>query len=313
MMTVKPSKVALVTAISTENGSKLADFLRLIDYQVHGIKCGEKLGEEQLELPVRQAVTLHDGDLRDMNSLMRVMQATQPDEIYNLSSLAPSSSADINALCTLRLLQSVRESGLSNKTRFLNVLPQSHLVQSIDPRTTGALHAHLITTHFRETYGMYACNGVQPMRGGLFRGERLVARQFTQALADMACGHEDSFFVESFNTLGHWGQPLLAARMQWLMLQQPKAGDSLLSPGAPQTLRQFMASTAAEHGIQLTFKGQGEDEYAVVVAVDQAKAPALSEGQVILGILPKQGSGEGSVNVTRKIDCEIIDFADFVI
>ena len=208
-------------------------------------------------------------------------------------------SADVDALGTLRLLQCIRAVGLEKKTRLLNAstsemkeyLQQKHLspcrlANVANPQVIAQLYAYLMTAHYREAYGMYACNGVWFNPESPCNGERLVTHHIAQSVFNMAHGHDDCLFVENFDTLRDWAPSSGAARMQWLMLQQPKASDSLLTTGAPQTLRQFISETAAKHGIQLAFKGKGQDEYAVVVAVNPNKAPALQVGQVVVGVQP---------------------------
>jgi GDPmannose 4,6-dehydratase len=308
----KPPQVALITAIDSEDGDLLAAYLLVKNYQVHGIKCCVPLSgsDPQAHAHVRQGVTLHAGNLSDTNAIMKIIKKTKPDEIYNLSGIVQADTAttsllqtaNVHTLGTLRLLQGIRESGLGKKTHFLNVSTSEMKEFSLQktqpkgkasaysPEFVNQLHAYLITAHYREAFGMYACNGVQFNPEGPCSGERLVTHQITQSLAKIAQGHDDSLMVESLDTLRDWTPPHFAAQMQWLMLQQSKPSDSLLTNGAPQTLREFIALTAAEQGIQLAFKGTGQDEYAVVVAANPDKAPAIDVGQVILGVLPKQAA-----------------------
>lgn len=304
-----PAKVALITAIDSEDGDLLAEFLLDKHYDVHGIKRSATACDGPERLPARQGVTLHAGDLSDSNRLMRIIQDTQPDEIYNLSGLALASSAslfllenaNVDALGTLRLLQSIRELGLDKKTRFFNastselkdLLSPTSPWQALpalgsSPRTVANLYAHLITDHYRTAYGMFACNGVWFNPESPSVGERLVTQPIHQALAQIAQGNDECLFVESFDALRDWAPPRAVPRLQWLMLQQAKASDSLLTSGTSQTVRQYMTSKAAEHGIELAFKGTRQEEYAVVRAACTDKAPALQVGQVIAGLIPKQ-------------------------
>ncbi len=296
-------KVALITAIDSEDGNVLADFLLSEGYAVHGIKDSASGGVPQAQQGVHQGVTLHTADLRDVDSLMCVLQDTQPDEIYSLNGLvrasAPASSAfdaaDADALGTLRLLQCIRVLGLEQKTRFFNastsamkaLLQPAALQASVaSPQDIAQVYAYLMTAHHREVYGMYACNGVWFNPESPCTGERLVSQQIAQSLANVAQGHEECFLVDNLDNLRDWTEPGLAARMQWLALQQPKATDSLLTNGSAKTVRQFIALTAKKQGFELAFKGAGQDEYAVVVAANKDKTPALNLGQVILGVLP---------------------------
>lgn len=303
-----PVKVALITAIDSEDGDLLAEFLLGKHYEVHGIERRATACYGLVRLPARQGVTLHAGDLSDTNSLIRIIQDTQPDEIYNLSGLALASSAsifllenaDVDALGTLRLLQSIRELGLDKKTRFFNaatselkdLLASTSPWQALpslgsSPRTVSNLYAHLITDHYRTAYGMFACNGVWFNPESPSAGERLVTQPIHQTLAQIAQGNDECLFVESFDALRDWAPPRAVPSLHWLMLQQAKASDSLLTSGKPQTVRQYITSRAAEHGIELTFKGTRQDEYAVVRAVCADKAPALEVGQVVAGLIPK--------------------------
>jgi GDPmannose 4,6-dehydratase len=299
-------KVALITAIDSEDGNVLADFLLSEGYAVHGIKLSAWGGDQQAELAVRQGVKLHTGDLRDVDSLMRVVQDIKPDEIYNLTGLVRASvppisaleAADVDALGTLRLLQCIRVLGLEQKTRFFNastsamkaLLPQPVAMQVslAGPQDIAHVYAHLMTAHHREVYGMFACNGVWFNPESPCTGERLVHQQIDQGLANVAQGHEDCILVDNLDSLRDWTEPRLAARMQWLALQQLKANDSLLTNGAAKTVRQFIALTAKKQGFELAFKGTGQNEYAVVVAASKDRTPALNVGQVILGVLPSE-------------------------
>jgi GDPmannose 4,6-dehydratase len=302
-------KVALITAIDSEDGDLLAEFLLSQDYAVHGIQRSASTCYGQVRPPVRPGVTLHTGDLSDTNSLMRIIQDSQPDEIYSLSGFVQASSAelyllenaDVDALGTLRLLQSIRELGLDKKTRFFNastadlkdLLMATSPLQTLpalsnSPRVVSNLYAYLITAHYRAAYGLFACNGVWFNPESPCVGERLVTQPIDQTLAQIAQGDDECLFVESFDTLRDWTAPRFVPELQWRMLQQEQACDSLLTSGTSQTVRQYMTAWAAEQGITLAFNGKGPNEYAVVLTANPNKTPALHPGQVIAGLLPNE-------------------------
>ena len=308
-------KVALITGITGQDGSYLAEFLLEKGYVVHGIKRRGSLFNTQRIDHIYQdphldnaRFKLHYGDLSDTSNLVRIIQETQPDEIYNLGAMShvavsfesPEYTADIDAMGTLRLLEAIRILGLEKKTRFYQASTSElyGLVQETpqkettpfyprSPYAVAKLYAYWIVVNYREAYGMYACNGILFNHESPRRGETFVTRKITRGLANMAMGLEGCLYMGNLDALRDWGHAKDYVRMQWLMLQQNQPDDFVIATGVQYSVRQFIDWSAQELGIRLRFEGQGVDEVAIVDAIEGNKAPALSVGQTIVRIDPR--------------------------
>jgi GDPmannose 4,6-dehydratase len=308
-------KVALITGITGQDGSYLAEFLLEKGYMVHGIKRrASSLNTQRVdhiyEDPhVENAhFKLHYGDLSDTSNLIRIVQETQPDEIYNLGAQShvavsfesPEYTADVDAIGTLRLLEAIRILGLEKKTRFYQASTSElyGLVQEIpqkettpfyprSPYAAAKMYAYWITVNYREAYGIYACNGILFNHESPRRGETFVTRKITRGLANIAQGLESCIYMGNIDALRDWGHAKDYVRMQWMMLQQDAPDDFVIASGVQYSVRQFIKWSAAELGITLKFEGRGVDETAKVVSVNGGKAPALKVGDVIVRIDPR--------------------------
>jgi GDPmannose 4,6-dehydratase len=310
------TKVALITGITGQDGSYLAEFLLEKGYEVHGIKRRASLFNTdrvdhiyQDPHVADQRFKMHYGDLSDTSNLIRIVQETQPDEIYNLGAQShvavsfesPEYTADVDGLGTLRLLEAIRILGLERKTRFYQASTSElyGLVQEIPQRETtpfyprspyaaAKLYAYWITVNYREAYGMYACNGILFNHESPRRGETFVTRKITRGMANIAQGLEECLYMGNMDALRDWGHAKDYVRMQWLMLQQEQAEDFVIATGHQYSVREFIQWSAAELGVDLAFEGHGVDEVGRVSAIhDHAKAPALTVGQVVVRVDPR--------------------------
>ncbi len=281
-------KTALVTGITGQDGSYLAEFLLAKGYEVHGIKRrASSFNTERIDhiyadphVEDRRFV-LHYGDLTDSSNLVRILQEVQPDELYNLAAQShvavsfeqPEYTADVDAMGTLRLLEAIRILGLTRKTRFYQASTSElyGLVQETPQRETtpfyprspyavAKLYAYWITVNYREAYGIYGCNGILFNHESPRRGETFVTRKITRALARIKLGLQDCLYLGNLDALRDWGHALDYVEMQWLMLQQEVPDDYVIATGRQFSVRQFVATAAAELGIQIRFEGQGADE-----------------------------------------------------
>ena len=312
---MRPTKKALITGVTGQDGSYLAEFLLDKGYEVHGIKRRASMFNTQrvdhiYEDPhVENArFRLHYGDLTDSSNLTRIIQQVQPDEVYNLGAQshvavsfeAPEYTADVDAMGTLRLLEAIRFLGLEKKTRFYQASTSElyGLVQETPQRETtpfyprspyavAKLYAYWITVNYREAYGMYACNGILFNHESPRRGETFVTRKITRGLANIAQGLEKCLFMGNMDALRDWGHAKDYVRMQWMMLQQDQPDDFVIATGVQYSVRQFIEWSAAELGITLRFDGTGVDERAVVAAVAGEKAPAVKVGDVLVRVDPR--------------------------
>jgi GDPmannose 4,6-dehydratase len=308
-------KKALITGITGQDGSYLAEFLLEKGYEVHGIKRRSSLFNTQrvdhiYEDPhvEHQRFILHYGDLSDSTNLIRIVQQVQPDEVYNLGAQShvavsfesPEYTADVDALGALRLLEAIRILGLEKKTRFYQASTSElyGLVQEIpqkettpfyprSPYAVAKLYAYWITVNYREAYGMYACNGILFNHESPRRGETFVTRKITRGLANIAQGLEPCLYMGNLGALRDWGHAKDYVRMQWMMLQQERAQDFVIATGLQYSVREFISWTAAELGITLRFEGQGADEKAYVQAIEGDKAPALKVGDCVVAVDPR--------------------------
>ncbi|MBL3538084.1 GDP-mannose 4,6-dehydratase [Aminivibrio sp.] len=308
-------KTALITGITGQDGSYLAEFLLEKGYQVHGIKRRSSLFNTQRVDHIyqdphveHQNFILHYGDLTDSSNLTRIMQQVRPDEVYNLGAQShvavsfesPEYTADVDALGTLRLLEAIRLLDLKGKTRFYQASTSElfGLVQEIpqkettpfyprSPYAAAKLYAYWITVNYREAYGMYACNGILFNHESPRRGETFVTRKITRGLCNIAQGLEKCLFLGNLGALRDWGHARDYVRMQWMMLQQGKPEDFVIATGRQYSVRDFVAMSAAHLGITLRFQGKGTDEIAVVEKTEGDWAPSVSAGDVIVRVDPR--------------------------
>jgi GDPmannose 4,6-dehydratase len=310
-----PPKVALITGITGQDGSYLAEFLLEKGYTVHGIKRRSSSINTQRVDHVYQdphienaRLILHYGDLSDTGNLISIIKQTQPDEIYNLGAMShvavsfesPEYTADVDAIGTLRLLEAIRILGLENKTRFYQASSSElyGLVQETpqkettpfyprSPYAVAKLYAYWIVVNYREAYGMYACNGILFNHESPRRGETFVTRKITRGLANISQGLERCLYMGNLDALRDWGHAKDYVRMQWMMLQQDLPEDFVIATGVQYSVRQFIQWSAEELGITLDFSGEGVNETATVVAIDGDKAPSLKVGDVVVKIDPR--------------------------
>jgi GDPmannose 4,6-dehydratase len=308
-------KVALITGITGQDGSYLAELLLEKGYIVHGIKRRASLFNTQRVDAIYQdphienaSFKLHYGDLSDTSNLIRIIQETQPDEIYNLGAMShvavsfdsPEYTADVDGIGTLRILEAIRILKLEKKTRFYQASTSElyGLVQETpqkettpfyprSPYAVAKLYAYWITVNYREAYGMYACNGILFNHESPRRGETFVTRKITRGLANIAQGLEDCLYMGNMGALRDWGHAKDYVRMQWLMLQQEQAEDFVIATGVQYSVRQFIQWSAQELGVRIQFEGHGTTEVGIVASIEGDKAPALRQGQVVIRVDPR--------------------------
>lgn len=308
-------KIALITGITGQDGSYLAEFLLEKGYVVHGIKRRTSLfNTERIDHLYQDPhvnhrnLILHYGDLTDTSNLIRIIQECQPDEIYNLGAQShvavsfesPEYTADVDAIGTLRILEAIRILRLEKKTRFYQAstselyglvqeIPQKETTQFYprSPYAVAKLYAYWITVNYREAYGMYACNGILFNHESKRRGETFVTRKVTRGLANIAQGLEECLYMGNIDALRDWGHAKDYVRLQWLMLQQSQPEDFVIATGVQYSVREFIIRSARQLGISLDFEGQAERERAIVSKIEGDMAPALKVGQVIMQIDPR--------------------------
>ena len=282
------SKIALITGITGQDGSYLAEFLLDKGYTVHGIKRRassfntHRVDHIYQDPHVDNArFKLHYGDLSDSSNLTRIIQQTQPDEIYNLGAQShvavsfesPEYTADVDGMGTLRILEAIRILGLEKKSRFYQASTSElyGLVQETpqkettpfyprSPYAVAKLYAYWITVNYREAYGMYACNGILFNHESPRRGETFVTRKITRGLANIHQGLEDCLYMGNIDALRDWGHAKDYVRMQWMMLQHEQPEDFVIATGVQYSVRQFIEWSAAELGMELRWGGQGVNE-----------------------------------------------------
>ncbi|UXC37941.1 GDP-mannose 4,6-dehydratase [Cupriavidus gilardii] len=311
-------KRALITGITGQDGAYLCELLLAKGYEVHGIKRRSSLfNTERIDhlyqdpqAPDRRLI-LHHGDMTDTASMVRVVQQSQPDEIYNLAAQShvqvsfeePEYTANTDALGTLRLLEAIRILGLEKTTRFYQASTSElyGLVQEIpqkettpfyprSPYAAAKLYAYWITVNYREAYGMYACNGILFNHESPLRGETFVTRKITRAIARIALGLQDTLHLGNLSSLRDWGHARDYVQMQWMMLQQERAEDFVIATGEQHSVREFVQRAAAELGITVRFEGSGVDEIGVIAALDNSRqqlAPGRKVGDVIVRVDPR--------------------------
>lgn len=308
-------KKALITGITGQDGSYLAELLLEKGYEVHGIKRRASSFNTQRIDHIFQdphvanpRLKLHYGDLTDSSNLTRILQEVQPDEVYNLAAQShvavsfesPEYTADVDANGTLRLLEAIRFLGLEKKTRFYQAstselyglvqeTPQSETTPFYprSPYAVAKLYAYWITVNYRESYGMYACNGILFNHESPRRGETFVTRKITRGLANISQGLENTLFMGNMDALRDWGHAKDYVKMQWLMLQQEHPDDFVIATGKQYSVRQFITWAAEDLGITLAFSGSGTEEIGVVEAVDTNISPAVRKGDVIVRVDPR--------------------------
>jgi GDPmannose 4,6-dehydratase len=288
-VTIQP-KVALITGITGQDGSYLAEFLLEKGYIVHGIKRRassfntQRIDHVYQDPHIEHAnFKLHYGDLSDTSNLIRIVQETQPDEIYNLGAMShvavsfesPEYTADVDAIGTLRLLEAIRILGLEKKTRFYQASTSElyGLVQEIpqkettpfyprSPYAVAKMYAYWICVNYREAYGIYACNGILFNHESPRRGETFVTRKITRGMANISQGLEDCLYMGNIDALRDWGHAKDYVRMQWMMLQQEQPEDFVIATGVQYSVRQFINWTAEALGMALRWEGEGVNEVA---------------------------------------------------
>jgi len=308
-------KKALITGVTGQDGSYLAELLLDKGYEVHGIKRrASSLNTQRVDHIYQdnheknQKFFLHYGDLTDSSNLTRILKEVNPDEVYNLGAQshvavsfeAPEYTADVDALGTLRLLEAIRFLGMEKTTRFYQAstselfgevqeIPQKETTpfHPRSPYAVAKMYAYWIVVNYRESYGMYACNGILFNHESPRRGETFVTRKITRAIANMAQGLESCLYLGNMDALRDWGHAKDYVRMQWMMLQQDKPDDFVIATGKQISVRHFVVLSAKEAGIKLEFSGEGLEEVGVVTSINGSDAKALQVGDVIVRVDPR--------------------------
>ncbi|MDA7561696.1 GDP-mannose 4,6-dehydratase [Alphaproteobacteria bacterium] len=303
---------ALITGITGQDGSYLAELLLEKGYEVHGIKRrSSSFNTERIDHIFQDPhendtrLFLHYGDLSDSSNLIRIMKDIESDEVYNLAAQShvavsfesPEYTADVDAVGTLRLLEAIRLLGLEKKTRFYQASSSElyGLVQEIpqkettpfyprSPYAVAKMYAYWITVNYREAYGIFACNGILFNHESPRRGETFVTRKITRGLANISQGLEQCLYLGNMDALRDWGHAKDYVRMQWMMLQQDTPEDYVIATGEQFSVREFVTWSAEELGISLEFSGEGVNECGSVIAVDQDKSPFVSVGDVVVKV-----------------------------
>lgn len=290
-------KVALITGVTGQDGAYLAEFLLKKGYFVHGIKRRsslfntdriDHLYQDQHENNVH--FKLHYGDLTDSTNLIRIVQETQPDEIYNLAAMShvqvsfemPEYTANADGIGTLRLLEAVRILGLEKKTKIyqastselyglVQAVPQSEATPFYprSPYAVAKMYAYWITVNYREAYGMFASNGILFNHESPLRGETFVTRKITRAAAKIALGLQSCLYLGNLSAQRDWGHAKDYIEAMWLILQQEKAEDFVIATGVTTTVRDFVRMSFAELGIEIEFSGKDENEKGVIIGFDE--------------------------------------------
>ena len=309
------TKKALITGITGQDGSYLAEFLLKKGYEVHGIKRrASSLNTQRIDHIYEDPQTdnaqlkLHYGDLTDSSNLTRLISEIGPDEVYNLGAQshvavsfeAPEYTADVDALGALRILEAIRSLQLEKKTRFYQASTSElfGLVQETPQRETtpfyprspyavAKMYAYWIVVNYRESYGMYACNGILFNHESPRRGETFVTRKITRGLSSIAIGLDRCLYMGNIDSLRDWGHAKDYVRMQWMMLQQDDPEDFVIATGVQYSIREFIIWAGRELSLTIEFRGTGLDEIGIVTAKDGDLAPAVSVGDVVVRIDPR--------------------------
>lgn len=307
-------KVALITGITGQDGAYLAEFLLNKGYVVHGIKRRTSLFntdriDHLYQDPHEQdrRFILHHGDMTDSSSLVRIIQQTQPDEIYNLAAQShvavsfeePEYTANADGIGALRVLEAIRILNLEKKTRFYQASTSElfGLVQEVpqkettpfyprSPYAVAKMYAYWITVNYREAYGIYACNGILFNHESPVRGETFVTRKITRAIARIALGLQDCLYLGNLSALRDWGHARDYVEMQWLMLQQEKPEDFVIATGVQYSVRDFVEFAVQELGFTIRFEGEGESEIGIVDTVGNTDLK-VQPGQVVIRVDPR--------------------------
>ena len=312
-------KVALITGVTGQDGSYLAEFLLEKGYEVHGIKRrASSLNTQRIDHIYQDPhednprFILHYGDLTDSLNITKIIQQCQPDEIYNLGAMShvkvsfdvPEYVGQVDALGTLRILEAVRLLGLEKKTKIYQAstselyggMPENKNEKGFydenspfyprSPYGVAKIYGFWITKNYREAYDMFACNGILFNHESPRRGETFVTRKITRAVARIALGQKDKFYLGNLDAKRDWGHAKDYVRMMWLMLQQDKAEDFVIATGVTTTVRDFVRMAFKEIGIELAFKGSGVEEVAVVASNSNSDIP-LAEGDVVVEVDPR--------------------------
>lgn len=302
-------KRALITGVTGQDGAYLAKFLSDKNYEVHGlIRRSASPNYERLNI-LRPNITLHEGDLSDSGSILRIIETTRPDEIYNLAAQSnvgssfkvPEYTADVSGIGTLRILETLRTLKIEKKTRFYQASTSELYgkVQSIpqdestpfyprSPYASAKLFAYWTTVNYRESYGIYACNGILFNHESPLRGEDFVTRKITKSLAEIAAGKRDILCLGNLDVLRDWGHAKDYVEMQWLMLQQEKPEDFVIATGKQYSVRDFIDAAAQKLGIEISWRGEGLNETGIVSKINGQSQfnEKLSVGQKIIQVDP---------------------------
>jgi GDPmannose 4,6-dehydratase len=309
------NKVALITGITGQDGSYLAELLLEKDYEVHGIKRRSSLFNTQRVDHIYQdphikdpKFYLHYGDLTDSSNLTRILSETKPNEVYNLGAMShvavsfesPEYTADVDAIGTLRILEAIRFLGMEKSTRFYQASTSElyGLVQETpqkettpfyprSPYAVAKLYAYWITVNYREAYGIYACNGILFNHESPRRGETFVTRKITRGLCNIAMGLEQCLFMGNLDSLRDWGHAKDYVRMQWMMLQQEQPEDFVIATGVQYSVRQFIEMSTKQLGVTIRWEGVGVEEKGYVASIEGNNALGLIIGQNIVAIDPR--------------------------
>ncbi|MBB5461992.1 MULTISPECIES: GDP-mannose 4,6-dehydratase [unclassified Paraburkholderia] len=308
------NKVALVTGITGQDGSYLAQFLLDKGYEVHGVKRRTSLFNTDRidhlyedDHASQRRFHLHHGDLTDSSSILRIIQRVQPDEIYNLAAQShvavsfeePEYTANADGLGALRMLEAVRILGFEKTARFYQASTSElfGLVQEVpqregtpfyprSPYAVAKMYAYWITVNYREAYGIYACNGILFNHESPVRGETFVTRKITRAIARIAIGSQNCLYLGNLSAKRDWGHARDYVQMQWLMLQQDEPEDFVIASGVQYSVREFVQQAACELGIKLRFDGSGVDEVGIVESVSGREC-RVAPGTVIVRVDPR--------------------------
>lgn len=315
-------KIALITGITGQDGAYLAEFLLNKGYMVHGIKRRsslfntdriDHLYQDPHERNLR--LKLHYGDLTDSTNLIRIIQETQPDEIYNLAAMShvhvsfetPEYTANADGIGTLRILEALRICGLTRKTKvyqastselygLVQAVPQSETTPFYprSPYAVAKLYGYWITVNYREAYGMYACNGILFNHESPIRGETFVTRKITRAAAKIVLGMQEKLFLGNLNAQRDWGHAKDYVEAMYLILQQEKPEDYVIATGVTTSVRDFVKMSFEDVGIKLAFKGENENEIGVVESIDENRLKELDitscnleVGQEVVAVDPR--------------------------
>ena len=305
-------KIALITGITGQDGSYLAELLLEKGYEVHGIKRrSSSFNTQRLDHIYQDPhddnlnLKLHYGDLTDSSNLIRIIQEVKPDEIYNLGAQShvavsfdsPEYTADVDAMGALRILEAIRILGLEKKTRYYQAStselygevqesPQTETTpfNPQSPYAVAKLYAYWIVENYRKAYGIFACNGILFNHESPRRGETFVTRKITRGITNIAVGLEKCLYMGNIDALRDWGHARDYVRMQWMMLQQDYPEDFVIATGVQYSVRDFILWSAKELGLTIEFEGQGLNELGVITKIQGDKYPSLSVGDVIIKI-----------------------------